>query len=75
MRLMDRHIVIYLSFSNEWGQTIPWMNLKHIMLNKRSKNEYILYDSIHILYTRKYTVTYRNRKQRSGYLRRDGRER
>ena len=34
-RLMDRYIVIYLSFSNEWEQTIPWMNLKHIMLSKR----------------------------------------
>ena len=49
-RLMDRRIVIYLSFSNEWEQTIPWMNLMHIMLNKTSKNEYILYDSIHITY-------------------------
>lgn len=49
-RLMDRRIVIYLSFSNEWEQTIPWMNLKHIMLNKTSKKEYILYDSIHVTY-------------------------
>ena len=34
-RLMDRYIVIYLSFSNEWEQAIPWMTLKHIMLSKR----------------------------------------